>query len=226
MVLRPEGVVSTYGFLPIYFIFPRIGQSSWSRFGAFSWVLIGLYCLRRPANLNVSCDRAVNCECWVRLIVSKSFSGTQLLQLASPLQLNQVTVCSCRVLNRRVISVYVLLLAWNSKVSSCSPSWLYVFVAVSWSQAVYHEIASVMLLGLKGIVSTFGYLIHKFTFSRVSQSSRARFGGVCVCKAGSIFSYNDANLNVQCEWATCCKCRVYFDAFQRVSRDSSLSQRL
>lgn len=159
MVLRPEGVVSTYGFLPIYFIFPRIGQSSWSRFGAFSWVLIGLYCLRRPANLNVSCDRAVNCECWVRLIVSKSFSGTQLLQLASPLQLNQVTVCSCRVLNRRVISVYVLLLAWNSKVSSCSPSWLYVFVAVSWSQAVYHEIASVMLLGLKGIVSTFGYLI-------------------------------------------------------------------
>ena len=96
-------------------------------------------------------------------------------------------MCSCRILNRSVFSVYVLLLAWNSKVGSCSPSWLYVFVAVSRSQAVYHETTSVMLLGLEGIVSTFGYLIY-FSPSRELVSLHEQGLEDFVCAKRILFS--------------------------------------
>ena len=99
-------------------------------------------------------------------------------QSASPLprsyslviQCNQVIVCSCRILNRRVMSVYVLLLAWNSMVSSCPPSWLCVRCNLSKSGC----------LSRNHLSRATGFWMHRqylwlfdifFTFSRVSQSS-------------------------------------------------------
>lgn len=183
MVLRPEGVVGTYGFWHIenrsVFVIKVWGFSVGAKWIVFS---------SEPANLNVSCDRATNCKCWASLIVSKSFTGSQLSQLAGLLQFNQVIMCSCRILNRYLISVYVLLLAWISKLGSCSPSWLYVFVAV------FSKLGCLSRSRLSHATETWRHRQYLWifdiflTFSKVSQSLRSRFGGFCVCKADSIFS--------------------------------------
>lgn len=61
-----------------------------------------------------------------------------------------------------VILVYVLLLAWISKGSSCLSSWLYVFVTFFSKVGCLHKITPAVLPRLEGVVSTYGFVIFYF----------------------------------------------------------------